>query len=335
MLSAPELAPPAPPAPVAEPAAPANRSFWAWARPLGGVAILAVLLWRLGTGPFLDGLRLIDGWALTAALGIGALTTVSCAWRWSLVARGLGVRLPLFAAVAHCYRALFLNATLPGGVLGDVHRAVSHGRDSGDVGRGIRAVVWERTAGQVVFFGVAMVVLCVFPSPVRSYMPAVIAITIAGGLGAVLMARAVPNGGISRRAQALRTAKADIRNGLLGRNGLLIVLASAVAMVGHLATFLVAAYTAGSVAPLSQLVPLMLLALLAMGLPLSVGGFGPREGVAAWAFGAAGLTATQGVATAVVFGALVLVASLPGAAVLAARRIRVPATVSQEGAVIG
>ena len=59
--------------------------------------------------------------------------------------------------------------------------------------------------------------------------------------------------------------------------------------------------------------PLALLALLAMALPLNVGGFGPREGVAAWAFGAAGLTASQGVATAVVYGALVLVSSLPGA----------------------
>ena len=85
-----------------------------------------------------------------------------------------------------------------------------------------------------------------------------------------------------------------------------------------------AARTAGATAPLSRLVPLTLLALLAMALPANVGGFGPREGVAAWAFGAAGLTSTQGVATAVVYGALILVSSLPGAAVLVARRIRVP-----------
>ncbi len=72
-----------------------------------------------------------------------------------------------------------------------------------------------------------------------------------------------------------------------------------------------------------------------MGVPANVGGFGPREGVAAWAFGAAGLTATEGVATAVVYGALVLVASLPGAAVLVVRRIRTPTTARQGGAVGG
>jgi uncharacterized membrane protein YbhN (UPF0104 family) len=316
------------------PAAPATRPYWAWARQLAGLGILGFLLWRLGTGPFLDGLSMIGGWALAAALGIGVLTTVCSAWRWSLVAGGLGVRLPLGTAVANCYRAVFLNSTLPGGVLGDVHRAVSHGRDSGDVGRGIRAVVWERTAGQLVMVVMAMVVLFAFPSPVRSYMPAVIAITAAVALGAALLAWALPTGALSRRIRALRTAKSDIRAGLLARRTWpRIVLASAVVVSGHLATFVIAAYTAGSVAPLSQLVPLTLLAFLAMALPLNVGGFGPREGVAAWAFGAAGLTATQGVATAVVYGALVLVASLPGAAVLVARRTRVPA--SQEGAVSG
>jgi uncharacterized membrane protein YbhN (UPF0104 family) len=160
----------------------------------------------------------------------------------------------------------------------------------------------------------------------------VTALVVAGGLGAVLLVRASPRPGPSRWGRALRTAAADVRDGLLERRtwpG--VVLASAVVVAGHLATFLVSARTAGSTAPLSQLVPLMLLALLAMGLPANVGGFGPREGVAAWAFGAAGLTAAQGVATATVYGALVLVSSLPGAAVLVVRWIRGPAAVPAGG----
>ncbi|MGK5741045.1 lysylphosphatidylglycerol synthase domain-containing protein [Micromonospora sp. URMC 103] len=298
---------------------------WAWARALGGLGLLGALLWQVGGGPFLAGLALIDGPALGAALAIGALTTVCGAWRWSLVADGLGVRLPLRTAVAHCYRAVFLNATLPGGVLGDVHRAVRHGRDAGDVGQGVRAVVWERTAGQVVQAGLALVVLAAFPSPVRAYLPAAAALLAAGGLVVVLLARVVPHAGPSRWARALRAAVTDVRAGLLaGRTWLGVLLASAVMVGGHLATFLLAARVAGATAPLSRLLPLTLLALLAMGLPLNVAGFGPREGVAAWAFGAAGLTAAQGVATATVYGALVLVASLPGAAVLLGRRIRAP-----------
>jgi len=316
---------PAPALPAVRPGAPAARSLWSWLRPLGGAGILALLLWRLGTGPFLDGVRLINGWAVAVALGIGVLTTVACAWRWSLVAGGLGVRLPLGTAVAHCYRSIFLNATLPGGVVGDMHRAVRHGRDSGDVGRGIRAVVWERTAGLVVQVALAVVVLFAFPSPVRSYLPVTAAVVAAVGLGAVLLAWALPRGGRSRWGRALRTVRADIRGGVIARrNWVGVVVSSAVVLAGHLATFLVAARTAGATAPLARLVPLTLLALLAMVLPANVGGFGPREGVAAWAFGAAGLTAAQGVATAMVYGALVLVSTLPGAAVLLVRRVRGP-----------
>ncbi|MFI6761156.1 YbhN family protein [Micromonospora sp. NPDC050417] len=308
----------------------------AWVRTLGGIAILATLLWWLGAGPFLDGLRLIDGWALAAALGIGVLTTVCCAWRWSLVAGGLGVSLPLSTAVAHCYRAVFLNATLPGGLVGDVHRAVRHGRDAGDVGRGIRAVVWERVAGQVVQAVVAVTVLLALPSPVQSYLPVAMAVAVAGAVGAVLVVRALPRGGQSRWARALRGAEADLRGAFLARhNWLGVVLASTVVVAGHLATFLVAARTAGSTAPLSQLVPLTTLALLAMLLPANIGGFGPREGVAAWAFAASGLTAAEGVTTGIVYGALVIVSSLPGAAVLVLRRLRAPATAARRGATVG
>jgi hypothetical protein len=126
------------------------------------------------------------------------------------------------------------------------------------------------------------------------------------------------------------------------------VLASAVVVAGHTMTFLIAARTAGSTASTVRLLPLALLVLLAMGVPTNIGGWGPREGVAAWAFGAAGLGAAQGVATAVVYGVMVFVANLPGAGVLiaswllrtapgaAARpRWRPWITASQEGAAHG
>jgi hypothetical protein len=69
------------------------------------------------------------------------------------------------------------------------------------------------------------------------------------------------------------------------------------------------------------MLPLALLVLVAAALP-NVGGWGPREGVTAWAFAAAGLGASCGVATAVVYGVMVFVSSLPGAVVLVAVWVR-------------
>jgi uncharacterized membrane protein YbhN (UPF0104 family) len=294
-------------------------------RALVAVGILVLLVWRVGSGPFLDGVRAVDGSSLAMAVGIGAVTVACCAWRWRLVAASLGVRMRMRDAFAAYYRSQFLNTTLPGGVAGDVHRAVRHGRDIGDVGLGVRSVVLERVAGQAALAVIAVVVLAAFPSPVRSQLPVVSVLVVAGGLGVVLSlwAWAFVRGRSSGWVRALSREWAQVRAGLLARRTVVgIMCASVVVVAGHLATFLLAARTAGSTAPLRLLLPLVVLALLAMSLPLNVAGWGPREGAAAWAFGGAGLTAAQGVATAVTYGVLVLAASLPGAAVLAVRLIR-------------
>jgi uncharacterized membrane protein YbhN (UPF0104 family) len=283
------------------------RAWWRLAVPAG---TLAVLVWHVGAGPFLDGLRTVDGGALAAGAGLAALTTVCCAWRWRTVARGLGVELPLGAAVAAYYRSLFLNVTLPGGVLGDVHRGVSHGRATRDVGRGLRAVAWERSAGQVVQAVLTLGVLLVLPSPVRRLMPLVALGLLAAAAGVALGARAWP------------WLRRDLRQAVLARRAWpAIAVASTLIVAGHALTFLIAAHSAGASAPPSRMLPLALLVLLAAALP-NVGGWGPREGVTAWAFAAAGLGASRGVTTAVVYGVMVFVATLPGAAVLAVGRLR-------------
>jgi uncharacterized membrane protein YbhN (UPF0104 family) len=283
--------------------------------------VLAVVIWRLGTGPFLAGLEAVDGRALLAAAAIFFVSTVCGAWRWTVVARGLGVRLSLPAAVAAYYRAVFLNLVLPGGVAGDVHRGVSHGREVHDVGRGVRAVVWERTAGQVVQVVLTIAVLLVLPSPVRSAMPFVAAAAVAVFLGVVLVSRVKVGGERSRWTRVRNAEVDDARNCVLRRNALpAVVVASVVVTLGHAATFMVAARAVGVDAPVSRLLPLALLAVLAMVLP-SIAGWGPREGATAWVFAAAGLGADRGAATAVTYGVLVLAASLPGAMVLVAGRL--------------
>ena len=74
---------------------------------------------------------------------------------------------------------------------------------------------------------------------------------------------------------------------------------SALAAGGHVLVFVVAARTAGVTAPLHELVPLALGVLLASAIPLNIAGWGPREGAAAWVFGAAGLGASAGLEVAV------------------------------------
>ena len=288
-----------------------------WARPLGGMLILAAILVWLGVDPFLDGLRAVDAPTLLLATVIAVLTTVGAAWRWHLVAGRLHAPLPLSAAVAACYRAQFLNVVLPGGVLGDVDRGVRHGREVEDLARGLRAVAWERIAGQVVLAVLTLgAVLLARPFAnsaiaVPSWLaPAVI-------LGALTAAALLARTHLGTRATqvTIADARALARPGLIGK----VLLASLVVLAGHVTTFWLATRAVDVALPFSELVPLALLVLFVAALPLNLAGWGPREGAAAWAFAGAGLQASQGLAVAVAYGAMVLVAALPGAVLLVLR----------------
>lgn len=293
-------------------------TVWGWLRLGGGAAVLAAVLWHTGLDPFVGGLTALDPWVLLLATALAVPATAACAWRWLLVARGLGVDMRMGPALAACYRAQFLNTTLPGGILGDVHRGVRHGRQTGSAGRGLRGVAWERLAGQAVQAVIALVVLLLLPSPVRSTLPVVVALLAVGlGVAALVLPRLRRRPRTAGVDRLLGAVADDVRLGLLSRGAWPgVVLASAVAVALHLTTYLVAARAVGLSAAPATLLPLAVLVLLAAGLPLNVAGWGPREGMAAWAFAAAGLGADQGVAVAVAYGAMVTVANLPGAVVL-------------------
>jgi hypothetical protein len=136
--------------------------------------------------------------------------------------------------------------------------------------------------------------------------------------------------GPGRVTRALRVAATDLRVGLLSPRTLpRVLLASAVVVAGHTAVIVVAARTTGVDVGVGTLVPLALVVLAGSAVPANVAGWGPREGVAAWAFAATGLGASAGVTAAAAYGALVLFAALPGAVVLLVQgfRGRRPATV--------
>jgi glycosyltransferase 2 family protein len=305
---------------------------------LAGAAVVVAVVVRLGTGAVLDGVRAVSPAALVAALAIGLVTTAASAARWCVVARGLGAAIGFPGALGDCYRAQFLNSVLPAGVLGDVHRAVDHGRRSGDVGRGVQAVVLERVAGQAVVVAVSVAVLLALPGPVRGLLapgPGVTttALAAAGAVVALVALAAVP-----RVRRGLRALAVGVRRGLgTARTGPAVVGLSVVATAGHLALLVVAAAAVGVEADPGRVAPLLVVSLLSMSVPLSVGGWGPREATTAVAFGVAGLGADTGLATAVAYGVLALVSTLPGLAVLVLRRTapwRAPAVRAQVRAAV-
>jgi glycosyltransferase 2 family protein len=284
-------------------------------RVAGGAAVIALLVWRVGAGPFVSGLRTVSVPSLLAAAGIGIVTTMCSAWRWSIVAHNLDVPIPFRRAVAGYYRSQFLNSVLPGGILGDVNRGLRHGRDRGSVTRGLRAVTWERGFGLLVQLALAVAVVAAVASPVRHYLPVALAsLGVAATIAVLLLRRSASDRRVTR---VLTNIRSDVGHGLLRRGSWVpLVLASVFVVVGHATTFVVAARTAGVTSSTLVLLPVALVVLSAMSLPLNIAGWGPREGVSAWLFAATGLGAGRGIATATVYAVMALTATLPGVVVL-------------------
>ncbi|MDX1634877.1 MAG: hypothetical protein R3280_09585, partial [Marinobacter sp.] len=125
----------------------------------------------------------------------------------------------------------------------------------------------------------------------------------------------------------LRRLGRDLHRALLAWPAFAVQLAaSGLIVASYLAVFLalaagLGAGLEGDAAGLdwARLLPLCAALLLAMALPMTIAGWGVREGVAALLWPLAGLPAEQGVALGVAYGLLVLVSSLPGVLVLLRR----------------
>lgn len=288
-----------------------SRRFLLLARVAVGAAVLAAVVLRVGAGPFLHGLLSLRLPLVAAAIALAFVATAAAAWRWRVVAGALGVGVAWPHAVGMYYRSQFLNTVLPGGVVGDVHRAVDHGRSSRRRGRAAQAVATERIAGQLVQVVLTLVVLLVAggafgglvsPAIAIGLAVAVVAVTVAG----VLSARV--RGVVRLGARWLRQSPGA---------ALQVVVASVVVVACHVATFVIAASAVGARIPPDRMPTVAVVVLLAASLPLNVGGWGPREGSAAWAFVVVGSTASLGVSAATLFGVLAIVSVAPGVLVAA------------------
>jgi glycosyltransferase 2 family protein len=314
-------------------------------RGLVSLGVLGLLVWILDLERVPAMLLQMDPLWILLALGITVLQTTLSAWRWCFTASRLGMHLPLGVAVREYYLGTFLNQLLPGGVMGDVTRAWRHtrsGHGSPRPGPAFRAVILERASGQVIMFAVALVSLGMLrkvreavgegtaggfaaaPVPASGGPPGL----LLAGAGVLLSLvtvvtlrrrRRVKSGPVpGGRGSARRAIWTDTREALLSPRALPLQLGSSLLVVGsYLAVYLLGARALGIETPLSLLLPLVAPVLMAMLIPLTLAGWGVREGAAALVWTAAGLPATEGVAISVAYGLLVLVSTLPGLPVLA------------------
>ena len=291
--------------------------------------VLALLLQLIDGGAVVSRLGRMDlRWAGAAVL-LSLLQILLLAWRWQYTARRLGTALDYRDAFGEYYLGIFLNQVLPGGVMGDVTRAWrQRGPSAGNVagtGAAVTAVVLERASAQVImlFTAVVCAVALVLQRPSGA-----LTLVIAGGIAVILTGLLGVVAGRAMRALSTRGTLAgriwrDARTAVLLPPALFIHFSTGIlAVASYVGVFLAGALAVGVDTSVLILLPLVPPLLMTMLIPVSVAGWGIREGAAAALWGAAGLQATDGVLLSMAYGVLVLMSSLPGGLVLLRGRMR-------------
>ncbi|MCC6009073.1 MAG: flippase-like domain-containing protein [Rhodobacteraceae bacterium] len=282
-----------------------RRRLWWMARLLVAAGLLALVA-RLVDAP--AALALLGGaspqW-LALAFGLLSAQIVLSALRWRLTADRLGHAFGAGQAIREYYLGVLANFALPGGVLGDAARAV-RARHGAGLGVAVQAVVLERMAGQVALVLALIPGLLLWPGLAPWGLALAAALLVAAG-GLVT--------GPGRRAGRI-VARAWLSRGAWPAQAGL----SAAILAANLGAFAACAAATGVPLPATAALVLIPLALAAMLIPVSVAGWGLREGAAALLWPLAGLSAEAGVAASIAFGLVALAAVLPGLALMLSGR---------------
>ena len=284
--------------------------------PLGIVVLLWQILDLQEVGSLLGR---VDPGAVCLALLLVFVQNAASALRWRLTAGRLGIRIGTGRALSEYFLSQLLNMTLPAGVLGDASRALRSRAEAGLLPAG-QAVVIDRLTGQVALFsvlGAGLALSAAGPGIVWPDWVASVVLWVLGAGAAVAAALWIGGRARGRIGELSHDSRAAVGRAVLAADVWPRQAAFSLLIVScNLGAFACCAAATGTDLPFVAVISVVPLILVTMILPVSVGGWGVREGAAAALWPTLGAAAEAGVAASVVFGLVILAAALPGLAAL-------------------
>jgi uncharacterized protein (TIRG00374 family) len=309
---------------VTDTAGPSRRqSLGLWLRVLVSAVLLAVLISRIHPEDLLPERRHLSTVAfLAAGLIITALGIVLSAWRWQRVLDVFGIRVPLRTLTGHYFAGQFVGNVLPSTVGGDVVRVSRTSTVAGSGSVAFAAVVLERLTGFIALPLLVFLGFVIRPSLLENNS-AWIAIAIAGGtlllLGVILVVVGHPRlaGRFAERDNWMRFIGAvhiginRLRHQPRATFG--IVGAALIYQLSVVAAVYCAAQALDISVPNAAILAFIPAVAMAQTIPLSVGGFGVREGMLVLLLHPLGVSTSSALALGLFWYGMLLVVSLLGA----------------------
>ena len=285
-------------------------------------ALSAGLIWlllsRIKIASVGDRLVQLAPAAIAAAIAALLVQSLLATIRWRVVSRRVGVPLRFGIALRLLFIGLFFNQALISSIGGDAVRVWLLRSLSDNIGRAIRSVVIDRpVALAALFVAIAAALPYLFDliaSPTAR--SGLVLLLVAGGGGFIILL------GFDRLAllpqrwcvsTALYGFTADCRRVFLepGTLGPTLALSIVIHVLSGLAAYAVARGVGVDIS-VAQMVVLIPPVILVATLPISVAGWGVREGAMVAALGFVGVSAGDAFTISVIFGFALVVIALPG-----------------------
>jgi len=285
-------------------------------------AVSAALVWLVLRGCDLDELarRLfaVDPGAFLLACGLLLVLALPLALRWRFILARLGRPLALRSLVGIVLIGMFFNQLLPSSVGGDGVRVWRTWRAGLGAAEAVNAVLIDRMLGLTALLalaaaGLPFLVGFLPPGVPRAAVPLAILLGV-GAIASVLLCASLPAAlGRFRVIGFIRRLSVDLRSVLGAPRTVLPAMAlSLLIMVVVVGVVLVLARGLGIGVGWRECLAVVPPSLLVMALPISVAGWGVREGAFVAGFGFVGVPATHALALSVLFGVANAVSGSPG-----------------------
>ncbi len=264
------------------------------------------------------GLMAATDWrSVLGIVGVMVLQVIVAVFRWYRIMISKGVHISVRRSARYFWLGLFFNQLLPSSIGGDAIRGYCLVRDGQSVGRATLSVLLDRIlgmAGLVVLIALAIpYAMNLINNPEMQWgMMSALLVVIAGFIAILFIDIFTRRFSSWRVMKGLTTLASDARQLLGSRQGLGLVLFS---VLIHILSIVVVGMLSSALSikvdwiALTIIVPITTLLIT---IPLSIAGWGVREGVMVVGLGYVGIAPEEALALSILYGLLTLVVALPG-----------------------
>ena len=285
------------------------------------VGLLASLIYHIGSGEIIESLKAVSWQTLVGATLVLGTSVFVVTPRWVAILSVLGCQASWKALFGSVFLGSLFNQLLPTAIGGDVLRALRIKQLGAPWKIAIYSVLLDRVSGVIIsLFGTAALLPFAATFEGQARLEWIIAAVIAS-IGFALLTIWI----FARFLYTPIPLFANIQNGFVGlRNGIrkftgrldattiIFVLAACNQMLS-VAAIMIFARSMGIFLPVTDLALITFVSTIAATIPLSVAGWGIREGTLVYLFGLHGIRPDLAFTISMLYGLALLLSTIPGA----------------------